>query len=230
MSQILLSVPPHLRDFIHSAAGRGFWEDRLTGLAGGDGLFVGTDPRSRRLGSGGGTVNLLAQAWSEQKAGRRKAVGDWLQETQRLVLHAGGESRRLPAYAALGKAFLPMPAVDGLSPRRFDQMLADFQIPAYEQVLKEAGPKAAVLVTSGDVWLDFDPLQIPEATADITGIGMRVSPEVARHFGVYFVSKDRSPVGGGERPIAFFGKNRQPRRFTGIPPATIPMWTPECGS
>ena len=120
------------------------------------------------------------------------------------MLHGGGESRRLPAYAALGKVFLPMPAVDGLAPRRFDQMLADFQIPAYQQVLREAGAKAAVLVTAGDVWLDFDPLQIPAATADITGIGMRVAPEVARNFGVYFVARDQGRPEGCEHPIAFF--------------------------
>jgi galactokinase/mevalonate kinase-like predicted kinase len=149
-------------------------------------------------------VGLLAQAWRESLKGHREPIFDWLNGGQKLVLHAGGESRRLPAYAALGKAFLPMPAVDGLTPRRFDQMLADFQIPAYQQVLREAGAKAAVLVTAGDVWLDFDPIQIPATTADITGIGMRVAPEIARDFGVYFVARDNSPVEGCEHPISFF--------------------------
>jgi galactokinase/mevalonate kinase-like predicted kinase len=204
MSCVLLSVPPHLRDFIHSPAGRRIWESRLCEAAGVGNVFVGADPRARRLGSGGGTVGLLAQAWRDGLKSHRKPLFEWLADGQRLVLHAGGESRRLPSYAALGKAFLPMPAVDGLAPRRFDQMLADFQIPAYRQVLREAGPKAAVLVTSGDVWLDFDPIQIPPSTADITGIGMRVAPAIARNFGVYFVARDNSPAEGRGHGIAFF--------------------------
>jgi galactokinase/mevalonate kinase-like predicted kinase len=204
MTRVLLSVPPHLRDFIHSPAGRRLWSRRLAEVAGGSDVFVGADPRSRRLGSGGGTVGLLVQAWRDGQGRHGKPLPEWLRGDQRLVLHGGGESRRLPAYAALGKVFLPMPAVDGLAPRRFDQMLADFQIPAYQQVLREAGTKAAVLVTAGDVWLDFDPLQIPAATADITGIGMRVAPEVARNFGVYFVARDQGHAEGCEHPIAFF--------------------------
>ncbi len=204
MTRVLLSVPPHLRDFIHSPAGRSLWSGRLAEIAGGADVFVGADPRARRLGSGGGTIGLLVQAWREGLGRHRKPLFAWLAADQRLVLHGGGESRRLPAYAALGKLFLPMPAVDGLAPRRFDQMLADFQIPAYQQVLREAGPRAAVLVTAGDVWLDFDPLQIPAATADITGIGMRVAPEIARNFGVYFVSREQGAAEGREHPIAFF--------------------------
>ena len=204
MSRVLLSVPPHLRDFIHSPSGRRIWKGRLAEAAGGDDVFVGADPRSRRLGSGGGTVGLLAQAWRQGFQRHRKPLLDWLKADQKLVLHAGGESRRLPAYAALGKVLLPMPAVDGLAPRRFDQVLADFQIPAYQQVLREAGAKAAVLVTAGDVWLDFDPILIPATTADITGIGMRVAPEIARGFGVYFVARNSGPVEGREHPISFF--------------------------
>ena len=204
MCSVLLSVPPHLRDFIKSAAGQELWGERLNEIAGGADVYVGADPRSGRLGSGGGTINLLVQAWANSSKRTRKPLFEWLAEDQRLILHGGGESRRLPAYAAIGKVFLPMPAVDALTPRRFDQMLADFQIPAYQQVLREAGGKAAVLVTAGDVWLDFDPLQIPAAVADITGIGMRVAPEVARNFGVYFVERDRGHAEGRAHPITFF--------------------------
>jgi galactokinase/mevalonate kinase-like predicted kinase len=204
MTQVLLSVPPHLRDFLHSTPGRPLLASRLAEPAGGR-LFVGTDPKSRRLGSGGGAIHLLHQAWlargSKQASARLFA---WLAAEQRLVLNAGGESRRLPAYAALGKALMPLPPIDGLAPRRFDQMLADFQLPAYRQVLREAGPRAAVLVTAGDVWLDFDPLQIPAVSADIVGIGMRATPEVARDFGVYFAGKSRRPADPAEIPIARF--------------------------
>src|SRR5262249_20894667 len=67
MGQILLSVPPPLRDFIHSPAGRRRWTPRFAAWSG-DPVFVGTDPRNRRLGSGGGTVNLLVQAWRDGRS------------------------------------------------------------------------------------------------------------------------------------------------------------------
>jgi galactokinase/mevalonate kinase-like predicted kinase len=215
MLQLLLSVPPRLHGYLASPAGRAFRDRRLPEVAGSP-VFVGTDPVSRRLGSGGGTVHLLHQAWRAEPARLRGPDPiAWIERGQRLVLHAGGESRRLPAYAALSKVFLPMPAITGLSPRRFDQVLLDFQVPTYRQALAEAGPRAAVLVTAGDVWLDFDPLEIPPVGADITGIGMRVAAEVARGFGVYFVRKSDDRGGARSRPIAFFRQKPSPEEIHG---------------
>jgi galactokinase/mevalonate kinase-like predicted kinase len=204
MSQVLLSVPPHLLDFLRSTHGGRILAKRLSEPSGGR-LFASTDPAARRLGSGGGTVHLLHQAWlAAGSAAGSGGLFAWLAGDQRLVLNAAGESRRLPAYAALGKALMPMPPIGGLAPRRFDQMLADFQIPAYRQVLRESGPKAAVLVTAGDVWLDFNALQVPDVSADIVGIGMRANPGIACDFGVFFVDRKLSAGRPGEQPIAFF--------------------------
>lgn len=191
MPQTLVSVPPALATFMRSPEGRRLWDQRLSELSP-EGIYVGADPRKRRLGSGGGTVHLLHSAWRLDR-GRSETFEAWLPRQQRLVLHAGGESRRLPAYAALGKAFLPLPPLGIQADWRFDQRLMDLQLPAYGRVLAEAGRRAAVMVTSGDVWLDFNTLEIPAIAGDIVGIGMRVSPEVATHFGVYFVKKGAGP-------------------------------------
>jgi len=204
MIEILLTVPPRMAAVANGGlAIEPSWLKRLRQRSGGP-TFVGGDPPGKRLGSGGGTVNVLHEAWRARGRKRPLALEDWLSASQKLVLHAGGESRRLPAYAALGKAFMPLPALEGLRPRLPDQVLADFQIPAYAETLVEAGPRAAALVTSGDVWLDFDPTDIPVVETDIAGIGMRVSPEVAQHFGVFFVNRDPKATRAGERPIAFF--------------------------
>lgn len=202
MTQTLLTLPPAVADFFRNAPDK--WPSWLNRLdrTGETPIFIGNDPRVRRLGSGGGTVYALYLAWKD--CGDRRPLEEWLQSGQRVILHSGGESRRLPAYAAIGKAFLPLPPLTGLRPRIHNQLLADFQLPAYQQTLVEAGPKAAALVTSGDVWLDFDPTDIPEVRADIAGIGMQVSPEVAQHFGVYFVNKDRVPAKTLERGIDRF--------------------------
>ncbi|HTQ30823.1 MAG TPA: L-fucokinase [Opitutaceae bacterium] len=204
MIETLLTVPPRLADHLNAPPHRSAWRRRLAAWPEAP-VFIGADPAGRKLGSGGGTVHVLHQAWlASAPSGRRADLAAWLGASSKLVLHSGGESRRLPAYAALGKAFLPLPTLDGPAPRRFDQMLADFQISAYARTLEEAGPHAAAMITSGDVWLEFNPLQIPAVRSDITGIGMRVAPEVAQHFGVFFVRKNHPTSPTPERPIAFF--------------------------
>ena len=209
MIETLLSVPSTLRDYLRSKSGRSFWKSRLSDVSA-NGVFIGADPVERRLGSGGGTLHLLHQAWLDVPARSRPDLFTWLSDSQRLVIHAGGESRRLPAYAGVGKAFLPLPQIEGLPIARFDQRLIDLQAPTYRRVLTEAGPKSSVLVTSGDVWLDFNPLTIPPVTADIVGIGMRVAAEVAQHFGVYFVDKAAGQTTDLEQPISFFVQKPSP--------------------
>ena len=77
--------------------------------------LVVPDPGGRRVGSGGSTVACLAETLNHRLAGRRKDLAEphaWL-ETLRclriLVIHAGGDSRRLPAYGPCGKVFVPLP-------------------------------------------------------------------------------------------------------------------------
>jgi galactokinase/mevalonate kinase-like predicted kinase len=207
MIQTLVSVPPHLDAWARSSPSAN------AAVLGRLADYVGSDPAGAKLGSGGGTVSLLYRAWRE--AGRGQPLGQWLR-SPKLVLHAGGESRRLPGYASIGKALLPVPFTPGRQPSRFDQVLADFQLPTYRQVLCEAGERAVLMVASGDVWLEFDPLCIPAIGADIAGIGMRVSPELAQHFGVYFVAKSSAvatAAGVGEQPVAFFQQKPSPQEI-----------------
>ncbi len=204
MPQTLVSVPPSLDAWLRSEAT--VRPPNFARL----GAYVGSDPVGARLGSGGGTISLLYRAWRE--ADTRMPFETWVAASKRLVLHAGGESRRLPAYASIGKALIPVPSSAVESPTRYDQTLADFQVPLYEHVLCESGSVPKVMVASGDVWLDFDPLTIPAVGADISGCGMRVSPEIAQHFGVFFVPK---PTGSArqsthEQSIAFFRQKPTP--------------------
>ena len=59
--------------------------------------IVVADPGGRRVGSLGATVNVLRKI---AKAKRRARTV--------LICHSGGDSRRTPGYAALGKAFIPL--------------------------------------------------------------------------------------------------------------------------
>ncbi len=170
--------------------------------------FIDSDPGDRKLGSGGGTAHLLQAAWRAGGAGQ--TLETWFGGAQRLVMHAGGLSRRLPAYSTVGKAMIPVPLREETPFARFQQTLCDFQIPLYTRALREAGPRAAVLLSSGDVWLDLNPIDIPPVQADLVGVGMAVSPELASHFGVFFVKRERGGDAPGERPIAFFLQKPRP--------------------
>jgi len=130
-------VPPRLGGVLRDGIQEPGWLRRIR--SSGDGAaFIGSDPSDRRLGSGGATVNLLFEAWqAECASGSAIPLEEWLATSQKLIIHSGGETRRLPAYAAVGKAFMPLPPVEGLSPRLHDQVLADFQIPTYLEVLAE---------------------------------------------------------------------------------------------
>jgi len=164
--------------------------------------FASCDPAGSKLGSGGGIAQVLADAW--QSSGGGAPFNEWLGDSKKLVLLAGGQSRRLPAYAATGKILMPVPVMRWSAGQRLDQTLLDLQAEDYRRILAMAPQSARVLVASGDVFLRFPDVlpAIPEA--DIVGFGMLVSPEVAAGFGVFF-SPRQSP---GE--ISFFLQKPKP--------------------
>ena len=87
---LLLSLPPNMcRQLQHCHP------------AVADRAFVTHDPPDAQLGSGGGTAHVMAEAW---RASSDDSVSflDWADQQQRIILHGGGESRRLPAYAGAG--------------------------------------------------------------------------------------------------------------------------------
>jgi len=158
--------------------------------------FATSDPAGKPLGSGGGTANLLYEAWRSAPLGR--SFREWLGQSRKLILHAGGHSRRLPAYAATGKLLMPVPVFRWTRGQRLEQSLLDLQLPDYQRVLTHAGPNTAAMITSGDVLLRFGPELPPFPDVDVLGLGMWVAPETAKDFGV-FLSPRNKPT-----ELAFF--------------------------
>lgn len=150
--------------------------------------FATCDPSKSRLGSGGGTAHLLAEAWKADGCGR--SFSEWLKSSRKLVVHGGGQSRRLPAYAATGKLFIPIPALRNSYGNSLRQTLLDIQLPAFENIYSQASAGSKLMITSGDVLLRFGSNlpKLPEA--DIVALGMRVEPEQAEHFGVFFTGRE----------------------------------------
>lgn len=149
--------------------------------------FATFDPPGRQLGSGGGTAYVLEQAW---KASGEESLTSWLEHSGKLIIHGGGESRRLPPYAAPGKLFIPMPVFRWSLGQRLDQSLLDVAESTLQQLAKSAPVNARVMVASGDVFVRLNgPLpDVPEA--DVVLFGMWVKPEEAQDFGVMFCDPD----------------------------------------
>ena len=79
----LLSLPPNLVHCFHELEEVDASE-----------WFCTSDPVGAKLGSGGGTTWLL-QACHENYASK-ESFSNWLGAEKRILLHAGGQSRRLP--------------------------------------------------------------------------------------------------------------------------------------
>jgi galactokinase/mevalonate kinase-like predicted kinase len=164
--------------------------------------FVGCDPPGHNLGSGGGTVHLLREAW--RATGGGCSFAEWLRQSPKLIVHAGGESRRLPAYAVTGKALIPMPVLRWSHGQRLDQTLLDLQQASYERILAHAPASSRVMVTSGDVLLRYAPPLPPLPAVDVLALGLWVKPELATHHGVFFCPR-RDP-----HRLAFFLQKPSP--------------------
>lgn len=155
-----------------------------------DQWHIACDPAGSQLGSAGGTVYLLVDAW--RKNGGSKSFLEWLRSSRKLIVHGGGRSRRLPAYSPCGKPFIPIPVTRSSVGERLDQTLIDFQFAGYRRILEAAPENIVAMVTSGDVLLRFDPPRSPIPQTDVVCFGMTVEPEIAQDFGVFFTDGNES--------------------------------------
>lgn len=175
----LLSLPPNLVEFFYDIEKA----DR-------DGWFCTSDPIGSKLGSGGGTAWLLEAC--KQHIAPDKDFLEWLREEKRILLHAGGQSRRLPGYAPSGKILTPIPVFRWARGQRLEQNLLSLQLPLYEQIMEKAPTSLRTLIASGDVYIRAgQPLQdIPDV--DVVCYGLWVDPNLAKNHGV-FVSSRSNP-------------------------------------
>lgn len=177
----LLSFPPNVVNYFHD----------ITQLPRKD-WFCTSDPADRKLGSGGGTTWLLEACQRDE--GGEEDFATWLAKEKRILLHAGGQSRRLPCYAPSGKVLTPIPAFRWARGQRIDQTLLDLQMPLYEEIIRHAPASLRTLIASGDVYLRAtEPLQeIPEA--DVVCYGLWADPALASHHGVFLMDRERPEV------------------------------------
>ena len=114
--QKLLSVPPNLIHCFHELeeVNRTDW-------------FCTSDPVGSKLGSGGGTTWLLQAC--HQEFAPQVPFSDWIGREKRILLHAGGQSRRLPSYGPSGKILTPIPIFSWERGQKLGQNLLSLQLP-----------------------------------------------------------------------------------------------------
>lgn len=127
-------------------------------------IAVVPDPGGRRVGSLGSTVEVLRRIGGV--ASRRV-----------LVCHSGGDSKRLPAYAAIGKAFVPVPDGRGGFVSLFERIVANMQSLRL--------PREGMLVVCGDVAPEFDFAACAFSRKGVTGIAYYGSTDEGSRHGVY---------------------------------------------
>lgn len=179
----LLSLPPNLVGAFHE----------VTGLSP-ENYFCTCDPVGHRLGSGGGTTWLLQEACRSEKreVESEESFLSWLAQEKRILIHAGGQSKRLPSYAVSGKILIPLPVFRWERGQKLSQDLLSVQLPLYEKMMRMAPDHIHTMIVSGDVLIRAtQPLQ-PIPDADVVCYGLWLDASVARNHGV-FVSSRRTP-------------------------------------
>jgi len=142
-------------------------------------VLVVPDLEDRRIGSGGSTLLCLVRILERE---RRP-----LRELRILIVHAGGDSRRLPAYGPCGKIFVPLPSdCDAPLPiTLFDRLVPDFL------ALPPGVPgRGQVVVAAGDALIRFDASQVSFSKPGLTAIGCSATPDEATRHGVFCLGPD----------------------------------------
>ena len=134
------------------------------------------DPEGKRVGSGGATLNVL-KAIAERE---QKDDTNFFKGLRVLVIHSGGDSKRIPQYSTCGKLFSPVPRVlpNGQASTLFDEfMVTTSMIPGRMQ--------EGMLVMSGDVLLLFNALQIDTQFNGAAAISIKEDVDTGKNHGVF---------------------------------------------
>ena len=139
------------------------------------------DPEGKRVGSGGATFHVLKYL-TEQIGGN---AGECLKGKRILVIHSGGDSKRIPQYSVCGKLFSPVPRQlpDGSLSTLFDEFM--ISMTAVAERIKEG-----MLVLSGDVLLLFNPLQLDFQFQGAAAISIKEPVSTGKDHGVFLQDQE----------------------------------------
>ncbi len=185
------------------------WRRAAGLLPAGTQFLVLPDPPGRRIGSGGATLRALALVQGSRFKVERSTTFNLEPSTfnlppapRILIIHSGGDSKRLPHCSAVGKLFARVPRVlpDGRASTIFDEFLISLSGLA-------DGPSGA-LVASGDVLLIFDHLQLSFRRGGVIGVAAAAPAEMGLRHGVYASGEGstRRAEASRQRVVAYLHK------------------------
>lgn len=174
--KILLSLPPNLVGLFHE----------ITGLSN-DEYFCTSDPVGHRIGSGGGSTWLLEKYHEDINC---KDAPLHVSTEKKILIHAGGESRRLPSYSTSGKILTPIPVFRWARGQKISQDLLSLQLPLYKKIMEKTPASVNTLIASGDVFIRADEQLQDVPEADVICYGVWVNPSIAKNHGVFAMKRD----------------------------------------
>ncbi len=134
--------------------------------------LVVPDTDGKRIGSGGASLNAFANIARE--------IGlDQVSNQKILMIHSGGDSKRIPQYSAKGKLFAPVPRElpNGFRSTIFDELLVSVAgVPGRIQT--------GTLMLPSDTVLVFNPLQL-DLSDEAAGLSMKASVFEGTEHGVF---------------------------------------------
>lgn len=157
--------------------------------------YCTSDPKDMRVGSGGGSLWLLESCYNDDINNHKYSFSEWLSAEKRILLHAGGQSRRLPSYAPSGKILTPVPVYRWERGQKLSQDLLSLQLSLYENIMKKAPENLNTLIASGDVLIrsNNESHDIPD-DVDVVCYGMWVEPSLATNHGVFVIDRQDPSV------------------------------------
>ena len=209
----LLSLPPNLVNSFHDVTGLSADEFFCTcdpvghrlGSGGGtiwllyeelrthEALSSATESLSDPSGMAAENSQFLARPKDACCQRDARILSSHLKKEKRILIHAGGQSRRLPSYAPSGKVLMPIPVFRWERGQRLSQTLLDLQLPLYEQLMAKAPEDIHTMVVSGDVYIRTSHVPDSVPDADVVCYGLWLPATTARNHGV-FVSSRRTPT------------------------------------
>lgn len=136
-------------------------------------FIVITDYEGKRIGSGGATLNVIRVLAGE--------IGiDNLLKEKILVIHSGGDSKRIPQYSACGKLFAPVPR---MLPNGHVSTLFDELIIVATDIPNRCGK--GMMIFPSDTELLLNSLQLDLISCDAAGLSMKAPVHVGQEHGVF---------------------------------------------
>jgi fucokinase len=154
--------------------------------------LVVADVQGKRIGSGGSTLQCLSRVLQLEAAGSPSgaapaADADVLSRLRILILHAGGDSRRLPAYGPCGKIFVPLPGESGTA---LPLALFDELAPAFLDLPPGPDGRGQIVVAAGDALIRFDRGALALDQPGVIALAAWATPEEAARHGVFCLEGD----------------------------------------